>query len=232
MDFNIPAHDGLVGVAISGGLDSTVVLHNVIQSNKVHAYTMQWGHDDAEAHAAHVVADAYGASLTIVEFTKKAYMEAMRECMKTFDKPRWNLWPYMILKAADKDGIKDFYIGEGCDEIYGYQDRPYLEGWIGLLEYHWPTWKQVADIFKINLHAPFLELETSLTDRIGKPVTLNMANGNYKMELWEEYRDRLKCPVLYPKHPMSPTYYGLLGMTKKELQVLATKEWLKSRRGK
>lgn len=226
---NIREHRETVGVAISGGLDSTVILHNVSKANRVNAYTMKWGHDEVEAEAARVVAEAYNAKLTIVEFTKDAYMEALRECMKTFDKPRWNLWPYMIMKAAHADGVKHFYIGEGCDEIYGYQDRPYLEGWIGLLEYHWPTWKQAADIFKIHLHAPFMEMETSLKERIGKPVTLAVANGRFKEALWDEYKFQLRCPVLYPKKPMAPTYYDLLGMSKQELQILATKEWLNGR---
>jgi len=163
-------------------------------------------------------------------FEAEEYWPNLSECMSFFDRPRWNIWPFVLMKMACKSGVKHFYIGEGSDEIFGYQDRCYLRGWISQLEYIFPVWKQSADHFGIELHAPFLELEMSL-DKIGLPNTLSYFCGNGKNYLWDEYKDSLRATVIYPKLPCV-AYYGILGKSKEELLLMATSMWLDARTGK
>lgn len=231
LNLNIPKSSSPVGVAISGGLDSTVVLHHLVEAgNFPHSYTMKWGKDGREADAAKRIAAHYRSTHTIVEFTRSRYWRTLDKCMEFFDKPRWNVWPYMILESASANGIKDFYIGEGCDEVFGYQDRCYLRGWIDLLEYHFPPWLQSAAHFNITLHAPFMELEKSLETNSGLPTTLPLHCGIYKEDLWKKYHKLVPSDlVTYPKTTGTPMYYHILGMSKEQLQKEATKRWLSMR---
>lgn len=226
---NIKTHNSPLGIAISGGLDSTVILHELSVINNpylIHAYSMKW--DDSEegtyeCNMSEKIARAYDVKFKPIPFSGDGYWNSLNECMKTFDKPRWNVWPYLILEEAHRDGVKDFYVGEGCDEIFGYQDRSYLKGWIGQLEYITPVWRQVCSMFDIHIHMPYLELETGKT----LPSTLNYFCGRYKIDLWEEYQDKLQADVIYPKKTGTPLYYRILDKTKSELQFISSELWVK-----
>jgi hypothetical protein len=219
-------HEGKVGVAISGGLDSTILLHLLKEKgNDITAYTMRWGDDGVEADASSKIAAHYGVKHTIISFTPSYYWKTLDLCMFFYDRPRWAIWPHM--STAKEDGVETFYIGEGCDEIFGYQDRCYLRGWCDLIEYHLPPWRMSATWIGIDLITPFFNIETSVSRNEGMPVTLPLHYGTMKESLWLEFRDELPKAILYPKKVSIPTYYSILGLTKDQLQVEATKRWLK-----
>lgn len=226
---NIASHDCRVGVSISGGLDSTVVLHHVCEKNDdVWTFSMEWGDSKEEADYATKIAEAYGTKHTNIRFTREFYQEALEECMKVFDRPRWNVWPWMIAREAYMSGCKILYIGEGCDDILGYSDRSYIRGWISQLEYILPVWKQVCAMWNINLATPFLDLEESIKINRGLPTTLPICVNDSKSLLWEAYGHKIKAPVLYPKKP-ALQYYDILGQSKHNLLVKATKLWLRNK---
>lgn len=226
-------HDQEVGVAISGGLDSTILLHHLLEAgNKVHVYTMLWGDDAIEAAAAVKLALHYDTRITIIKFTPEAYWEALQHCMTFFDRPRYNVWPYMLLKSAHESMVSSFYIGEGCDEIFGYNDRCYLQGWVDLLAYHLPTWHQCAAHFHIQLETPFVDMETSITKGIGTPSTRNIPYIPDKGFLWHLYKDLLpRGLILYPKRSQmeANSYYRILGKDRHQLLIEATQRWLLSK---
>jgi asparagine synthetase B (glutamine-hydrolysing) len=227
---NVKAHDGRIGIAVSGGLDSAAVLHELRERNgglSITAFCLKQGDASLEYQKSKAVAESYGVNFRYWDFNSDEYYAALRECMAFFDRPRWNVWPYVLMKMASRESVRTFYIGEGSDEIFGYRDRCYLKGWISQLEYIFPVWSQSAKHFGIELHSPFLELEHSL-DRLGLPNTLSYFCGNGKDYLWEEYRDRLKAQVIYPKLPCVD-YYGILGKGKDDLLKIATRYWLDAR---
>lgn len=222
-----------IGVALSGGLDSAVVLHELRRMNPpngIYTYSMKWGNGELsrEAGTAERIADAYEVHFKAIKFNPKDYWESLKICMKFFDRPRWNVWPFMILSEASRQGVKDFYIGEGCDEIFGYQDRCYIKGWIGQLEYIQPVWRQIGKHFGMVIHCPFLELENSLGST-GLPTTLHYHCGKFKEAVWNEYCKQFKVRPIYPKVVKSPEYYGVLKKSKDQLLLEATKLWLKAR---
>lgn len=96
------------------------------------------------------------------------------DILKTFSKvaplldaPRFNLWPAYGYEKARELGCKNIYIAEGLDEHFGgYVNKPrvsYQEYWGGVLEWSLPTHQQLALIYGLRLHAPFVTLPLSET---------------------------------------------------------------------
>lgn len=226
-------HDQEVGVAISGGLDSTIILHHLLEAgNKVHAYTMLWGDDLVEAEASRNISTFYGIQHTIIPFESWKYWKALDICMTFFDRPRWNVWPHIILEDVAEDELGVFYIGEGCDEIFGYNDRSYLQGWVDLLAFHLPTWHQCAAHCHIQLETPFVDMEKSIHLGEGVPSTRNIPYQPNKGYLWHLYKDLLpRDLILYPKRSQmeANSYYRILGKDRHQLLVEATQRWLLSK---
>jgi len=226
LEKNVFHHNTPVAVAISGGLDSAVILHCLSEKgNNINTFSMKWGDNTEESDYANRLSEAYGCSHTDIIFTKEEYQIALKDCMRCFDRPRWNIWPWMIAKKAYMVGCNILYIGEGSDDILGYSDRSYIRGWICQLEYIYPVWEQVCEMWGLDLHAPFLELETSISENYGQPQTLPLQIDDKKSILWAAYKEKIKAPVIYPKKA-ALHYYDILGKTKKELLVDATKLWL------
>lgn len=203
VESNIRIHDK-VGVAISGGLDSSSILHEVCKRNaNVNTYTLRWNENCLEGDTAKELSKAYGTTHTEIRFDPERLVETITLMMFAFDRPRWNLWPLWIVESCLNDGVKHLYVGEGADEILGYTDRSYLNGWISQLEYILPVWKTAGTLLNINIHAPFLEVEMNT----GLPATLPYHVG--KEELWKCYKDDLKAKVIYPKRP-ELRYYEII----------------------
>ena len=152
-------------------------------------------------------------------------MEMYHVALKDYSFPRFNLWEWFLIESADDKGLKDFFIGEGSDELFGYSDRGFLDGWAGHLEWVWPSWKVGCDHYGMTLHAPFRELQ----DFSKVPVT-EFYNPPYKAHLREAYKGIIPDFVVQqPKNPPSHAYYAMMGMTREEIQVEVAKIWLKVR---
>lgn len=145
-------------VNISGGIDSTVILHHLDEKSREPIYTYTVGFSDQETEFAYAaeVADHYGTFHT--EILIDNMLKEYPKILKHFPQPRYNLWPYWLAKQAHKDKRQNCYIGEGGDEHFGgYWYKPkktYIENWQGFFEYVYPTYKTIYDIFKINLNVP------------------------------------------------------------------------------
>ena len=145
-------------VNISGGIDSTIVLHHLCEKSEeqVCTYTVGFLGQETEFAYAQQVSDHYGT------FHKEVVIDNMLcrypEILRFMDAPRFNLWPFWVAEQQAKDGVKNCYIGEGGDEHFGgYWYKPacsYPERWSHLFQYVDPTYTQIYKHFKINLHAP------------------------------------------------------------------------------
>ena len=165
-----------IGVFLSGGIDSTVVLHHLteqLQLRKdprvIFTYTAKFGVSTDETEKASRVAQEYRTRHTKVEITD--FLQTLPKIMKLFDRPRYNIWPYWLARKAKEDGVEVVYIGEGSDEIFGYPDRGYLEGWAGQLIYVRHTYDVICKAFGLDLKAPFTEWHHKMAaDRFISPL--------------------------------------------------------------
>lgn len=221
-------------VYISGGLDSSIVLHHLrekLPTTKIYTYTAQFYTSADELEKASRVAEHYKTVHKIVLIND--FIETLPHIQRIFDKPRFNTWPWWLARQAKKDGRKTIYIGECSDEIFGgYTDRDYLEGWAGQLIYVYPTYKAIHEHYNLDLETPFLHLPwTSL---------MNLHEPPNKMFLRSAYKNVLPDFVIKTRGqaPGFCNYTEFLNMqfrsdkpwtnaeTKKELQKIVTKIWL------
>jgi len=157
-----------MAVFISGGLDSTIVLHHLTEKSteKIHTYTVgfqecnEWG--DALRVSKH-----YGTLHTEIEPCD--ILRKFSELQAILDRPRFNLWPVYAYEAAAKDGCQNIYIGEGLDEHFGgYWYKSVTtpqELWSGVLEWSLPTHRQLAKRSGLTLHHPLISLPLKSTIR-------------------------------------------------------------------
>lgn len=145
-------------VNISGGIDSTIVLHHLSEKCKEPIYTYTVGFSGQETEFIHAgkVADYYGT--VHHEILIENMLERYPEILKHFSQPRFNLWVYWAAEQASKDNRQTCYIGEGGDEHFGgYWYKPhktYVEHWSGLFTYVYPTYQTIYNIFNIHLVVP------------------------------------------------------------------------------
>jgi len=152
-------------VLLSGGLDSTILLHHLKEKTKepIHTYTIGLEENDFEWGT--LVAEHYGSIHRNIEVTD--ILPTFAKLQAHLDRPRWNLWPYWGYHAAWEDRRETVYIGEGMDEHFGgYWYKPektYQEYWAGVLGWSIPTHTQIAYLFGLYLEIPFLKLDVRHT---------------------------------------------------------------------
>jgi len=145
-------------VNISGGIDSTIILHHLAEKTDepIHTYTIGFPNQPNEFDPAKRVAAHYGTIHHEVEITNM--LATFKTILPHMARPRFNLWPYWAAKAAKEDGCETCYIAEGGDEHFGgywYKPRmPYVEYWTGFYEYVYPTYRQIYDFVGVDLEVP------------------------------------------------------------------------------
>lgn len=147
-----------VAVNISGGIDSTIVLHHLCEKteDEINTYTVGFTGQETEFAYAQQVADHYGT--VHHEIVIDNMLDRYPEILAFMDAPRFNLWPFWIAEQQSEDGMLNCYIGEGGDEHFGgYWYKPktsYVQAWTHLFQYVDPTYQQIYDHFNITLHKP------------------------------------------------------------------------------
>ena len=153
-------------VLISGGLDSTILLHHLTEKTEEQIFTYTVGlPEQNEFEDAWRVAKHYESRHT--EIRTDRILETFRKLIPILDKPRFNLWPCYAYEAANKDKRQNIYVGEGPDEHFGgYWERPrrtYQEYWGGTIEWSISTHMILAEHYILNLQTPFLRLDINKT---------------------------------------------------------------------
>lgn len=214
-------------VYISGGLDSTIILHHLrekIPDKIIRTYTAKFGTSGDELDQAKQVAEYYNTVHKSVE--ANLCKNRLKKLQKLFDKPRFNLWPDFLAQEAKHDGCKTVYIGEGSDELFGgYSDRDYLHGWAGQLMYVQPTYIAIHKHRGLTLEQPFMSLYFT--------QVLSYYAKN-KAALRNEYEDILpdfviSRPIQAPgfcQYKQLLNFSGTNEEAKLELQKLACEAWL------
>lgn len=171
-------------VFISGGLDSTILLHHLSEKTEetIRTYTVGLPEENEFAQARQV-SEYYGTKHT--ELSVKDILTEFRRIIPKLDRPRFNLWPLYAYRAAQSDGIVNVYIAEGMDEHFGgYENKPKAtpqELWAGVIEWTLPTHKQLAALYGVNLQTPFVYLPLRLTINYWRdPHTCGIAKKEVK----------------------------------------------------
>ena len=165
-DYVIPSRRP--AVFISGGLDSTILLHHLSEQcliDKIHTFTVGLPEDN-EFDEARNVAEYY--KTIHHEVVASSIMDEYHRVAPLLDRPRFNLWPLYLYREAKACGCENVYIGEGLDEHFGgYENKPPMtpqESWGPVLEWSVPTHRQLAKIFGLKVHTPYFNIP--LTDTI------------------------------------------------------------------
>ena len=209
-------------VYISGGLDSTIILHHLREkapSEPIHTFTMGWTEKNEFCHAAHV-AEHYGTIHH--ELNMDGWLTRFTEFNRGLPLPHYNLQPFFLAEAAKKQNCQTGYCGEGLDEAYGgYWYKPPMgleEAWADHYVWIKPTWKAAHNRFDMGLEMPFSGLSVKDTSDFYD------SKGN-KQYLREAYQGILPDFVIErKKNPSSPPY-SLYG-GRNNLQSYTVMAWL------
>jgi len=238
----IPIYEEPV-VYISGGLDSTIILHHLREkiSGPIYTYTVKFNCKEDECDKAQQIADTYSTIHKVVEIT--GFLKTFPEILRFFDTPRYNLWPYWLAKEVKRDNKQNVYIGEGADEQFGgYSDRSYLVGWADQFNFKKFTYEQIHTHFKLNLITPYINIPWNLTANYYSPQCKSSLRVAYKDILsksvwditksqppafiylyWKIWNEELG--LLYPNYQPKK-----ISDIKKILQYHATKIWLEEKK--
>jgi len=227
-------------VYLSGGMDSAIILYHLSSKSQeqIYTYYAKFGMGGDMCEEAREVADYYGAYHKEVEVTD--FVETLKEVMKFFDSPRYNVWPYWLAVEARKDGRRNMYVGEGSDERFGgYDDRDYLHAWASWLTYIEPTYVTIHKHLRVGLEMPFADLNWRDTLPYYFPTKKKILRDAYKGLIPKAFIERDSRP------PAFINYKSLWDRDIKEhfpdynpetiqeirniLQLLATQAWIKAR---
>jgi len=233
----VPKHKP--AVYISGGLDSTVLLHHLVEkvSGDVYTYTAKFGLEGDEDDDAQRVADHYKTVHKVVKFSN--FVENLPQILVNFDRPRYNVWVYFLVKEARNDGRKTGYGADGADEHFGgYSNKTYLQAWADHIVYIRPIYEVTHRIFGLDLEFPYGDLDWEKTKKFHENPNKRLFREAYRGVIPDFVINKKKTP------PPFADYWKLWNKELKQyfpdyvpksvediktiLQSLATEAWLKS----
>jgi len=133
-----------VGVALSGGLDSTAIICAMARlrdgradarDNTLHAFSYHSPRHDESPYIASTLA-ATGAVPTRIEFTPRQWWDGLPDLLRIHDEPVHSASAsvgYEIYRAASLHGIKVMLVGQGADETLAGYPSYFHDQWVSLL---------------------------------------------------------------------------------------------------
>lgn len=221
-------------VYISGGVDSTVILHHVCEMamGQVYTYTARFRVEEDQCEQAREVAKHYGTIHREVPITD--FVLRMPEILKYFDRPRYNIWIWWLAEELHGDDRKLVFCGEGADEHFGgYPSRGYLEGWANHIAYIEPTYNYIHDHFGIKVIMPYDRLCWEDTFKYFKPNKQAFRDA-YRGIILDKFLDRPKTPPAFKEfwiQELKRLYPDNQGDPYLALQILVAKAWVQVREG-
>lgn len=231
-------------VYISGGLDSTIILHHLSEKSdeEINTYCASFDLDGDEVCWAEMIAEEYGTNHKTVDCSK--FLDDMSKILKEFDQPRYNVWAYYLANQAKKDGMKNIYVGEGADEHFGgYVEKSYLNAWSDQYSYVKSTFINIHENIGLNIHFPYHELDWRKTFPLYSPPQ--------KTYLLLAYKDILPKFLIESRVKMAPSFSNYWQLwykflkprypnyipenredIRELLRYIANSAWLEANRGK
>ena len=226
-------------VYISGGLDSTIILHHLREKydGDIHTYSACFGVDSDQNRAAEMVSEYYDTIHR--EVGVMGFIDKFPEILAGFDRPRFNVWPYFLASVAKDDGVKTVYNGEGSDQHFGGMaiETDYLKMWSNFLVYTLPSWRNTHSILELDLRMPFTDLDWKWSMQYFKRPNKLFLRNAYQGIIPEFVMDQVKASPGFTNYwQMWRAEIGkiLPGYTprsvddiRRALQFLATEAWMK-----
>jgi asparagine synthetase B (glutamine-hydrolysing) len=159
-------------VFLSGGLDSTILLHhlsekfNKIGDKNIVTITAYWDSSTDELEYAKEISEYYHTEHYEVKIEN--ILDNYKVIIPLISNPhRYGFYYMYLYDKAMMLNRENVYIGEGLDEHFGgYWYKPektYQEYWINVLEYSIPLHEELAKIYELNVHYPFIKLPVKKT---------------------------------------------------------------------
>jgi len=194
-----------VGVWISGGIDSSVLLRltsEIVGSEKVRAYSLSFGEQD-ESEYAKRIADWCDVKLVIKEMAPKDSMELTKEAILYMRAPTDLTVVIYISKLCERDGTKKVFSALGLDELIGgyplhvhASDRDFSKVETDLLwkcQSHY-VWLQLAQSKNyMEVRFPYLDSKLIAFCR-GLPRAQKCAGQETKIRIREELHKQALIP--------------------------------------
>jgi len=225
------------GVYISGGIDSTIIVHHLREKydGEIRSYTARFETDSDECRTARMVSEHYDTLHTEVKID--SFIAQFPEILAGFEHPRYNIWPYFLAKAAKKDGVKTVYNGEGGDQHFGgMAEKDYLMMWANFLVYTLPTWRIIHRDVGLDLRMPLVELDWNWSIQYFKQPQKLFLKTAYEGLIPELVRERNKAAPAFTNYwqmwekelrQLLPDFEPkCVADIRKVLQLLATKAWI------
>ena len=203
-----------VGVYVSGGIDSAIILDHVVSLSKIYdtrviIFAADFGLVEDECELQLNMADHYDVDINIVHIDDMC--DALPEIMRILPKPRFNIWPYFMAQAAKLEGCKKIFVGEGADEIFGgYSKKSYLEAWADSIIYIQSTYNVLHRHFGIEVCMPFMMLDWKRY--------LPLHENPNKRAMRIAYQDLLPRFILNSVESGPPVYTNYLALWRKEFR--------------
>lgn len=223
---------------ISGGLDSTIVLHHLVENGMaVKAFTASFDERTLieDMKIINRLSSHYKVITEIIWI--KDIIPEFPEIQRHLPQPRYNVWPWWLARAVHADGFKTAFVGEGADEIFGgYNDRSYLEAWASQIEYIRRTWDVLHAVHDVKIVAPFSELNSFKMANYFHPPNKQFLRDAYRGILPDFVIDRPAEPPHYAnyrslwerelKNYFPPCEDISVVEIKRLLQLFVTRVWL------
>ena len=118
-----------VGIMLSGGLDSSIVLHHASKYIKnFKAYTVDYGFNKLDVQNAKILSKSLNIDLVVINLNKENdnFFSILNNVYNEISEPIGDsayIGTFLICKKAKNDGIKVLLSGAGGDEIFGGYSR-------------------------------------------------------------------------------------------------------------
>ena len=191
----IKPDDSRIGVYVSGGIDSSILLATLVEISKnlnfeIVALSADFGIERDECEHQEGIAKYYGVDFVRVPI-EKLYI-GLPEILPIFDRPQFNIWPFFLAAEAASQNISNVFVGEGADEIFGgYHTKGYREAWVDSIEYIQRAYNAVHDFFGIGVSMPYANLDWQ--------KYLNVHCSPYKYALRRAFKGELPNFIMHQK---------------------------------
>jgi asparagine synthase (glutamine-hydrolysing) len=191
-----------VGVTISGGLDSTAVLAEVMREDKnsKFCYTSVYSESDkGEEEWAKIAATPYGVSPIEVMAPKTDWLDILNKISWHMDAPGYSpaVYPlWHIMKRARKDGVFVLLEGQGADEALGGYSQYAVLSLISMLKTirkandlnaTFKTWRRISSTFSSRASLLWL-----IREAFPSLVSLNRRMSGAYMALSNDFKNSIE----------------------------------------